>query len=254
MLQILSLEEGLTATQVARHLRVASSSASDYLRWLCEVDLVIETNQMYYFRDPVLRFWVENVIKGIEVSISAEPLDLKGLITRLDHQFQRVSEELGDAQESLVRELMRQFHGQQIPGELFHVDSEVTLPAFKDVQSAVSKDGQIELDAVGEGEDRWVVEVKWRNTRCAQSERAGKKELEKLLHHAQERTARGWFVSRMGFSADAIRFAAENQLFITDKQDLEKLRRLIGQSKETSQYQLRVLRPALIGNRLHIKV
>ena len=113
MLQILSLEEGLTATQVARHLRVASSSASDYLRWLCEVDLVIETNQMYYFRDPVLRFWVENVIKGIEVSISAEPLDLKGLITRLDHQFQRVSEELGDAQESLVRELMRQFHGQQ---------------------------------------------------------------------------------------------------------------------------------------------
>ena len=122
------------------------------------------------------------------------------------------------------------------------------------MQSAVSKDGQIELDAVGEGEDRWVVEVKWRNTRCAQSERAGKKELEKLLHHAQERTARGWFVSRMGFSADAIRFAAENQLFITDKQDLEKLRRLIGQSKETSQYQLRVLRPALIGNRLHIKV
>jgi AAA+ ATPase superfamily predicted ATPase len=92
VLQILVQEEGLTATQVARQLRVTSASASDYLRWLCEVDLVVEKDKAYYFRDPVLRFWVGNVIKGIEVSLTAEPMDLKGLIHRLDHQFQRVSE------------------------------------------------------------------------------------------------------------------------------------------------------------------
>ncbi len=160
VLQILAQEEGLTATQVARQLRVTSGSASDYLRWLCEVDLVVEKDQFYYFRDPVLRFWVGNVIKGIEVSLTAEPMDLKGLINRLDHQFQRVSEELGDAKESLVRELMRHFRGQSVSGELFHTNGEIALPIFEDVEGEISADGQIELDAIGKGRERWVVEVK----------------------------------------------------------------------------------------------
>jgi AAA+ ATPase superfamily predicted ATPase len=221
VLQILAQEEGLTATQVARQLHVTSASASDYLRWLCEVDLVVEKDKAYYFRDPVLRFWVGNVIKGIEVSLTAEPMDLKGLIHRLDHQFQRVSEELGDAKESSVRELMRHFNGQSVSEEVFHTQDVVTLPVFQDVKDEISPDGQIELDAIGEGQERWVVEVKWRN------KRAGIKELEKLLQHAQERTARGWFVSRTGFSADAIQFATENGIFITDKNGLETLRKLI---------------------------
>ena len=221
VLQILSQEEGLTATEVARLLRVTSATASDYLRWLCEVDLVIEKDQAYYFRDPVLRFWVGNVIRGVEVSITSKPLDLRRLINHLDTQFQRVAEELGDAQESLVRELMRHFHGQQAPGELFHVHGELTLPVFTEVESETSADGKIELDAIGEGQERWVVEVKWRN------KRAGVKELQKLLRHAQERSARGWYVSRTGFTAEAIRFASENELFITDGEGLGELRRLI---------------------------
>jgi hypothetical protein len=221
VLQILTQEEGLTATQVARQLHVASATASDYLRWLCEVDLVIEKDQAYFFRDPVLRFWVGNVIKGIEVSLTAEPMDLKGLVQRLDHQFQRVSEELGDAQESLVCELMRHFHGQSIQGELFHTKGEITLPIFGEVESEISADGQVELDAVGKGQKRWVVEVKWRN------KRAGVKDLEKLLKHAQERSAKAWFVSRNGFSADAVQYANENGLLITDKGGLETLRKLI---------------------------
>ncbi len=221
VLQILAQEEGLSASDVARQLRVTSGSASDYLRWLCEVDLVVEKDQAYYFRDPVLRFWVGNVIKGIEVSLTAEPMDLKGLIHRLDNHFQRVSEELGDAKESTVRELMRQFNRQVVSNEVFHTPGVVTLPIFKEVKDEVSPDGQIELDAVGEGQERWVVKVKWRN------KRAGIKELEKLNIHAQERKARAWFVSRSGFSADAVKYAIENNIFVTDKDGLEILRKQI---------------------------
>lgn len=99
VLQILATEEGLNATQIARRLRVTSATASDYLRWLKEVDLINEKEHRYYYQDPVLRFWVANTIRGIEVSLTAEPLDLAGLMARLDAQFQRVSEELGAAQE-----------------------------------------------------------------------------------------------------------------------------------------------------------
>jgi hypothetical protein len=63
--------------------------------------------------------------------------------------------------------------------------------------------------------------VKWRN------KRAGVKELQKLQCHARERSARGWYVSRAGFTAEAIRFAAENGLFITNGEGLGELRRLI---------------------------
>jgi AAA+ ATPase superfamily predicted ATPase len=221
VLQILTQEEGLSASEVARQLRVTSGSASDYLRWLCEVDLVIEKDKAYYFRDQVLRFWVGNVIKGIEISLTAEPMDLKGLIHRLDHQYQRVSEELGNAKESLVRELMRHFNGQSVSEEVFHTQGMVTLPVFQEVKDEVSPDGQSELDAIGEGQERWVVEVKWRN------KRAGRKELEKLHQHVQERKARAWFVSRSGFSADAIQYALENRILITDKDGLEILRKQI---------------------------
>ncbi len=221
MLQILAREEGLSASEVARRLHVTSGSASDYLRWLCEVDLVVEKEKAYYFRDQVLRFWVGYVIKGIEISLTAEPMDLKGLIHRLDQQFQRVAEELGDAQESLVRELMRHFNGQAVHGEVFHAQSEVTLPVFQEVKDDISPDGQIELDAIGEGHERWVVEVKWRN------KRTGSKELEKLHKHAQEQNSRAWFVSRSGFSADALHYAIENGILVTDKYGLEILRKQI---------------------------
>jgi hypothetical protein len=55
VLQLLATE-GLTASDVARRFRVTSASASDYLRWLQEVDLITERDRGYYFRDRVLRF------------------------------------------------------------------------------------------------------------------------------------------------------------------------------------------------------
>ena len=115
---------------------------------------------------------------------------------------------------------MRHFHGQQVPGELFHFEEVVILPAFSEVESETSADGQIELDAIGEGRERWVVEVKWRN------KRTGVKELEKLQRHARERSARGWFVSRAVFFLMPST-AVENGFCITDKENLEALRQLI---------------------------
>jgi hypothetical protein len=48
VLQLLATEDGLTASDVARRLRVTSASASDYLRWLQEVDLITERDRGYF--------------------------------------------------------------------------------------------------------------------------------------------------------------------------------------------------------------
>jgi hypothetical protein len=52
------------------------------------VDDLDKNSQRYYFQDPVLRFWVANTIRGVEVSLTAEPLDLAGLMARLNAQLQ----------------------------------------------------------------------------------------------------------------------------------------------------------------------
>jgi hypothetical protein len=55
----------------------------------------------------------------------------------------------------------------------------------------------------------------------------GIKDLDKLHRHAQERKAIAWFVSRSGFTADAIQFAKEHNILISDKERLEILRKEI---------------------------
>jgi AAA+ ATPase superfamily predicted ATPase len=219
VLQILATEDGLSASQIARKLRVTSGTANDYLRWLREVDLVSDREHAYYFRDPVLRFWVANTISGVEVSLTAEPLDLVSLMRRLDAQLQRVSEELGVAQESRIRELMRQFDGQVVDGSIFGVSDPVTLPKFERVSEYTSPDGQVQLDAVARASVgvKWFVEVKWR------TKRVGNKELARLLAHVQAEAAQGWFISRARFTEEAAELAQKEGLFYSDGQAIDQL-------------------------------
>ena len=58
ILQILSKEEPLTLTEIARRLRRTPGSTKDYLSWLADVDLLNVRQKRYCFADPVLRLWV----------------------------------------------------------------------------------------------------------------------------------------------------------------------------------------------------
>jgi len=226
VLQILSTEEGLTTTQVARKLKVTPASTSDYLRWLREVDLITELEHRFYFRDPVLRFWVANTIRGIELDLTTGPLDLASLISRLDAQFQRVSEELGVAQESAVRELMHRFKGQEVDGAIFNARDRITLPDMEQVEPYLSEDGQVQFDALGETAqgNKWIVEIKWRN------KRVGKKEVERLSNFARDLDAQGWLISRSGFTVEALKYAEKTHVFLSDRAGLQELKQLTKES------------------------
>jgi hypothetical protein len=58
ILEILSEQEPLTLTEVARRLGRTPGSTKDYLSWLEDVDLVSVLRKRYRFRDPMLRLWV----------------------------------------------------------------------------------------------------------------------------------------------------------------------------------------------------
>jgi hypothetical protein len=57
VLHVLSDEEGLKLSEVARRVDRTPGSTRDYLRWLEEVDLIAVREKRYYFVDPVLRVW-----------------------------------------------------------------------------------------------------------------------------------------------------------------------------------------------------
>jgi hypothetical protein len=217
ILQLLAEEEGLTISEVARRQKVTPATARDYLRWLQEVDLVVERDGEHHYRDPVLRLWVGNVTLGIEITGPPRQEILEEMVRRLDEKYQRASTALGGAKESEVRELLRKLAGRRVDGELFGRKEPVHVPDFTRIEPYLSPDGQVELDALAENEERWVVEVKWRQ------KRVGKRELRQLVEHAEQFAAQSWCVSRAGFTPGAVEFAAEQGILLSGADDLKKL-------------------------------
>jgi hypothetical protein len=222
ILQVLAEEQDVTLSQIARPLRKAPSAVRGYLRWLIEVDLIVEQDKRYRYRDAVLRFWVAYTSKGLELDAFPRREDLAGLMRTLEERFQRTATELGQAKESEVRELLRRFAGQRVPGPLLGQPGEVTLPTFSQVTAYHSPDGQIEVDALAEADDgtRWAVEVKWRG------KRAGRKEVERLAHHAATLATEAWFIARSGFTPEALDHAQRVGMMTSTAQDLARLARL----------------------------
>lgn len=217
LLQVLAEEDGLKLSEIARRLHRQPPAVREYLRWLAEVDLIVENDKLYYYRDPLLRFWVAYTGKGMEIDAFPQRDTLEGLVADLSERFQRAATQLGMAKESEVRELLRNMAGEEIDGTYFGRDTAVRVPAFDQVTPYTSPDGQIELDALAEGTKTWVVEVKWRR------KRVGSNELERLQEHAASFDGVGWCVSQSGFTPEAVSFASQYSILISDADDLKAL-------------------------------
>lgn len=221
LLQVLAEEEGLSLSELARRLRRQASATREYLRWLSEVDLVIEEDKRYYYRDPLLRFWVAYTGRGVEVESFPRRQTLEALVADLAERFQRVSTQLGQAKESEVREILRHVSGKVVSGRHFGRNESVHVPVFSHVASYRSPDGRTELDALAEGAVNWVVEVKWRR------KRVGINELRQLVERATQFEATSWCISQAGFTPDAVDFAAEHDVLLSQANDLKALGKLV---------------------------
>ncbi len=217
--------EGLTLTEVARALKRPTGAIRQVLNWLMEVDLVQQqADKTYLFRDPVLQMWVAYYYAGLELTGMPRQKVLDQLVAELMEKYQRATTELGVAKESQVRELLHHFAGQEVDGDLLGVAGKVRLPIFHDVAPYRSDDGQVEVDALAEGDERWAVEIKWRG------KLTGVKELQELLAAAQSLAARPWIISRAGFTPEAQAFAHQEGIMTSGQAEIEQLAKTVRRS------------------------
>jgi hypothetical protein len=107
---------------------------------------------------------------------------------------------------------------------LLGVTGKVRLPTFHEVAPFRSDDGQVEVDALAEGDERWAVEIKWRGKLM------GVKELERLLVAANSLAARPWAVSKGGFTPEAQTYARREGIMFSSQAEIEQLARIVRQS------------------------
>jgi uncharacterized protein len=223
-LQVLAQQPaGMTLTEIASRLKRPSGAIRQVLTWLADVDLVEQReDKTYGYRDPVLQVWVAYYYSGLQLTGMPSQKVLSNLVAELMEKYERVANELGLAKESQVRELLQAFNGQEVDGRLFGGEGLVKLPVFERVASYLSPDGQVQVDSLAENHVRWAVEIKWRGRL------SGKKELEKLAANARSLSARPWFISKMGFTQEALEFARHNDMLLSSQADLEVLAKLVG--------------------------
>jgi hypothetical protein len=224
VLQVLAQEPaGMTLTEIAARLKRPSGGIRQVLTWLTNVDLVEQReDKTYGYRDPVLQVWVAYYYSGLQLTGMPNQKVLTNLVAELMEKYERVANELGMAKESQVRELLQAFDGQEVDGRLFGVDGLVKLPTFERVTPYISPDGQVQVDSLAENHERWAVEIKWRGRL------SGKKELERLAANALSLSAKPWFISKLGFTQEALAFARHSSIMLSSQADLEVLAKLVG--------------------------
>ena len=224
VLQVLAQQPaGMTLTEIAARLKRPSGAIRKVLTWLADVDLVEQReDKTYGYRDPVLQIWVAYYYSGLQLTGIPSQKVLSNLVAELMDKYERVANELGLAKESQVRELLQAFNGQEVDGRMFGVEGLVKLPVCARVAPYLSPDGQVQVDSLAENHERWAVEIKWRGRL------SGKKELEKLAANARSLSARPWFISKMGFTQEALEFARHNDVLLSSQADLEVLAKLVG--------------------------
>jgi len=233
-LELLARSEAETATELARITGQQPGEVSPLLQNLVEVDLLRKEGSRYFIADRILRAWLESVHGLTSPALTRLR---KRLVEPYEEAIAHLKEDRGQLLEHAVRELMRKFDGREFQGR--------PLPAFDQVQQLHLADpegivdgtpSQQEVDALGSGDQPWMVEVRWRakavSKRDLERFQRKKELLERVTQLAVSVLA---VVSMAGFSSGALDLARNHpELWLLDGSVLVALFRELGLTPPTS--------------------
>jgi AAA+ ATPase superfamily predicted ATPase len=164
----------------------------------------------HHITDPVLAAYIE---REYQMGLVGQSLDdfLHAQFEKLKQQRGRAARLLGEAAELYARHVLMSFDGEEVDAaEIFDLPlGKFKLPRFKKVEhrtGLVIEGEMIEFDLLAEGEETWLVEVRYRKEPVRIDD--VEKFVEKIskLEDWQQPLAPGkrlWFFSRSGFDEQA---------------------------------------------------
>ena len=99
ILLTLAHTQGLTLTEIAQKLGKPSGEVSNYMKILLKTDLLVREENNYYFRDPLLAFWLKNTYLGVNNAELEKKAVRQNLILELTEKYLKLASELGKAKE-----------------------------------------------------------------------------------------------------------------------------------------------------------
>ena len=211
--------------EIAATLSVPPEQVRRVLQNLEEADLIERQSGAIYHRitDPILAAYIE---REYETDYGGLPLEafVNSQLEKLRQRMGSAARLLGEAAELYTRHLLMSFAGQEVDAaDAFHLEAgSLRLPKFNKVEhrtGLIIEGEAVEFDLLAEGEETWLVEVKYRRTPVQIND--VEKFVEKLskLDGWQSPLAEGkrlWFFSRHGFDDEAAARLRELNIMYSD--------------------------------------
>jgi len=213
--QLAVAKQEVRIEEIAAALNVEPERARRALKNLEEADLIErQTGSLFpvYQRitDPIL---ATHIAREYQIGLAGQSLDafLQTQFQNLRQRMGSAARLLGEAAELYTRHLMMSFAGQEVDAaSVFNLQSGLgKLPEFTKVEhrTGIIIEGEnVEFDLLAEGEETWLVEVKYRKTPAKVND------VEKFLEKLSKLEGwtlplregkRLWFFSRCGFDEPA---------------------------------------------------
>ena len=203
-LLVLADEDSLTLAEISRALNKPSGHVSNLMKSLLKSDLIVRKDNKYFFRDPVLRFWLAKTSLGKKPKISFDKKIIDNFITDLQERYLKKSSEYGKAKEFELYYFVNENRGNDVCG--------VKLPKFKKIiKNYITPEGN-EIDLFAINDEFWAFELKWKN------KKAGKKEIEKFI--TKINATRYVYISKEGFTDQAYQYGRYNKVVLWKGSDL----------------------------------
>jgi DNA-binding Lrp family transcriptional regulator len=235
--QLAVAKQEIRIDEIAAQLNVPPEQVRRVLKNLEQADLIARQTGAYYYNitDPILAAYIE---REYQTDIMGQPLAsfLQSQLGNWRKRLGSAARLLGEAAELYTRHLLTSFAGQEIEAAaIFNLaPGNLKLPRFKKVEhrtGLVIEGEAVEFDLLAEGEETWLVEVKYRQTPVRLND--VEKFLEKLSKMEGWPTPlrpgkRIWFFSRHGFDAQASARLRELAILHSDIAGFNALCRAVG--------------------------
>ena len=242
VLQVLAAQEGLNLADVGRRIGRPNGQVHGYLKALLEADLLLLDGKRYFYRDPLLRFFIsQNMFNNFE-NLERQNKRVEHLAKRFFEEFIIKRPDLGFGLEFRVKVLSSFFDGRRIDGKPFGSPVPITLADGHENTVLIDMDqacevndepGLVVSDLCLRGRRRWMVEISRSEdlVELADLERIVRK---RKFFESRTRSVfdRVWVISSIGFTEECREAAKEMRILLSEvDDDLPVIEKVVLQEK-----------------------